>query len=322
MFLVTGASGFLGGVVAKQLVAKGERVRILIRPTSDITHLQDIQHKLDIVEGDILDITSLENAFIGIKKIIHCAAIVSYDSANYDEMYKANIEGTANVVNIALTADIEKIVHVSSIAAIGGKPEEVITENTKWEKNKWTTQYGITKMLAEREIFRGIAEGLNAVIINPGIIVGWGKDDKATMRIFKRIQHQKMPFYTNGENGFVDAEDVAAICIRLSEMQITAERFIVIAENISFRNYFYKIAAQLQVPPPKRMLTTFLATLFILLDWITSFIFQKKRNITKENVKVSLEKFEYSNAKIKQALGYTFIPLNKTIEKVAMQLKK
>lgn len=134
MFLVTGASGFLGAVVARHLVAKGERVRILIRPTSTIAHLQDIQHRLEIVEGDILDVTSLENAFIGVKKIIHCAAVVSYDSTNYDIMYKTNIEGTANVVNIALASEIEKIVHVSSIAAIGGKPDELITEETKWEK--------------------------------------------------------------------------------------------------------------------------------------------------------------------------------------------
>ncbi|HNE49872.1 MAG TPA: NAD-dependent epimerase/dehydratase family protein [Chitinophagales bacterium] len=322
MFLVTGASGFLGAVVARHLVAKGERVRILIRPTSTIAHLQDIQHRLEIVEGDILDVTSLENAFIGVKKIIHCAAVVSYDSTNYDIMYKTNIEGTANVVNIALASEIEKIVHVSSIAAIGGKPDELITEETKWEKNKWTTHYGITKMLAEREIFRGIAEGLNAVIVNPGIILGWGKDDKATLRIFKRIQHQKMPFYTNGTNGFVAVEDVAAICIQLAEMQITAERFILVAENTSFKNYFYKIAAQLQVPPPKRMLTSFLAAFFILLDWMVSFFTRRKRNITKENVKISLEKFEYSNAKIKQTLGYTFISLEETIEKIAMQLKQ
>ncbi|MDB5227062.1 MAG: family NAD(P)-dependent oxidoreductase, partial [Bacteroidota bacterium] len=216
MVFVTGASGFLGGELVNQLVTAGEQVRIIKRPSSNLSHLQKILDKIEIFEGDILDVPSLEIAFEGIEKIYHSAAVIGYDSSFYDAMYKTNIEGTANVVNIALQKNVKRIVHVSSIAAIGGKPGEMIDEETKWEKNKWTTQYGITKMLAEREIWRGIQEGLEAVIVNPGIIVGIGNDDhKATIRLFKRIASKKLPFYTNGTNGFIDVEDVARICIQL-----------------------------------------------------------------------------------------------------------
>ncbi|MFN8239020.1 MAG: NAD-dependent epimerase/dehydratase family protein, partial [Chitinophagales bacterium] len=163
MVLITGASGFLGGELVKQLVANGESVRILVRPTSNIAHFTPILDKIEIAQGDILDIPSFEAALEGIDKIYHSAAIIGYDNSYYDAMYKTNVEGTANVVNVALTKGIKKILHVSSIAAIGGKPEERITEETKWEKNQWTTHYGITKMLAEREIWRGIQEGQEAV---------------------------------------------------------------------------------------------------------------------------------------------------------------
>ncbi len=318
MVLVTGASGFLGGELVKQLVSKGESLRIIVRSTSDISHLNSIKDKIEIIEADILDIPSLEIAFDGIEKIYHSAAVIGYDSSFYDAMYKCNIEGTANVVNVALSKNIKKVLHVSSIAAIGGKPNENITE-----KNKWTTHYGITKMLAEREIERGIAEGLNAVIVNPGIILGASNNEhKATTRVFKRIANEKMPFYSNGTNGFIDVEDVTKICIQLMNSDINAERFILINENISFKEYFGHIAKKLNVLPPKRALNKTASNLFIFVDWLASKISNRKRSFTKEIMKVSIERFQYSNEKIKQQLNYNFIPLDETIAKIAQQLDK
>lgn len=322
MILVTGASGFLGSEIVKQLVAQGEHVRILIRKTSSIAQFSAIDKNIEFVEGDILDITSLESAFEGVEKIIHSAAVIGYDSTQYDAMYKTNIEGTANVVNVALSKSIKKIVHISSIAAIGGKPNELITEETKWEKNKWTTHYGITKMLAEREIWRGIQEGLEAVIVNPGIIVGVGNDEhKATMRLFKQIASGKLPFYTTGSNGFVDVADVAKITIQLMKSSITSERFIVVSENRSFKNYFEKVATQLNVTPPQNALNPILKNVFITTDWLLSKFKNRKRAITKENIKVAMENFEYSNKKIRKALNYSFIPLDETIKQVATQIQ-
>jgi dihydroflavonol-4-reductase len=321
MVLVTGASGFLGGELVQQLVSTGENVRIIKRSGSDISFLKNILDKIEIFDGDILDIPSLEIAFGGIEKIYHAAAVIGYDASYYDAMYKTNIEGTANVVNVALSKNIKRVLHVSSIAAIGGKPGEVITEETKWEDNKWTTHYGITKMLAEREIWRGIQEGLNAVIVNPGIIVGSGNDEhKATVRLFKQIATKKLPFYTNGSNGFIDVADVARICIQLMNGNEEAERFILVHENLSFKNYFEKIAAALNVTPPKMALNPFLANVFATADWFTSWLSGHKRRVSKENLKVALEKFEYSNDKIRKQLNYQFIPFNDTIQKTAKQI--
>jgi dihydroflavonol-4-reductase len=322
MILVTGASGFLGSELVKQLVANGESVRIIVRPSSDISDLASIKDKIEIMEGDILDVPSLEIAMDGIEKIYHSAAVIGYDDSFYDSMYKCNIEGTANVVNVALTKGIKKLLHVSSIAAIGGKPNDLISEETKWEKNEWTTHYGITKMLAEREVWRAEQEGLEVVIVNPGIILGSSSNEnKATMRVFKRIASGKMPFYSNGTNGFIDVRDVAKICIQLMNSPVHSERFILINQNLSFKDYFERIAKRLNVQPPKRALNKTLGNVFLFADWMASTLSRRKRSFTKEIFKVSMEHFEYSNEKIKRQLDYTFIPFDETIDTIAQQLK-
>ncbi|HPN18085.1 MAG TPA: NAD-dependent epimerase/dehydratase family protein [Chitinophagales bacterium] len=322
MILVTGASGFLGSELVKQLIANGESVRIIVRPSSDISDLASIKDKIEIMEGDILDVPSLEIAMDGIEKIYHSAAVIGYDDSFYDSMYKCNIEGTANVVNVALTKGIKKLLHVSSIAAIGGKPNDLITEETKWEKNEWTTHYGITKMLAEREVWRAEQEGLEVVVVNPGIILGSSSNEnKATMRVFKRIASGKMPFYSNGTNGFIDVRDVAKICIQLMNSPVHSERFILINQNLSFKDYFERIAKRLNVQPPKRALNKTLGNVFLFADWMASTLSRRKRSFTKEIFKVSMEHFEYSNEKIKRQLDYTFIPFDETIDNIAQQLK-
>ena len=322
MILVTGASGFLGSELVKQLVANNESVRIIVRPSSDISHLASIKDKIEIMEGDILDVPSLEIAMDGIEKIYHSAAVIGYDDSFYDSMYKCNIEGTANVVNVALTKGIKKLLHVSSIAAIGGKPNDLISEETKWEKNEWTTHYGITKMLAEREVWRAEQEGLEVVMVNPGIILGSSSNEnKATMRVFKRIASGKMPFYSNGTNGFIDVRDVARICIQLMNSPVHSERFILINQNLSFKDYFERIAKRLNVQPPKRALNKTLGNVFLFADWMASTLSRRKRSFTKEIFKVSMEHFEYSNEKIKRQLDYTFIPFDETIDTIAQQLK-
>jgi dihydroflavonol-4-reductase len=322
MILVTGASGFLGSELVKQLIANGESVRIIVRPSSDISDLASIKDKIEIMEGDILDVPSLEIAMDGIEKIYHSAAVIGYDDSFYDSMYKCNIEGTANVVNVALTKGIKKLLHVSSIAAIGGKPNDLISEDTKWEKNEWTTHYGITKMLAEREVWRAEQEGLEVVVVNPGIILGSSSNEnKATMRVFKRIACGKMPFYSNGTNGFIDVRDVAKICIQLMNSPIHSERFILINQNLSFKDYFERIAKRLNVQPPKRALNKTLGNVFLFADWMASTLSRRKRSFTKEIFKVSMEHFEYSNEKIKRQLDYTFIPFDETIDNIAQQLK-
>ena len=322
MVLVTGASGFLGSELVKQLVANGEQVRIIKRPNSNVSHLTPSPF-IEIVEGDILDVPSLEAAFEQVEKVYHLAAIIAFDSPTFDAMYKCNIEGTANVVNVALSKGVKKLLYVSSIAAIGGKPNELITETTKWEQTKWTSNYGITKMLAEREVWRGIQEGLEAVIVNPGIIIGLGNNpNKATNQLFDRIAHGKMPFYSNGINGFVSVTDVANICIQLMNSNTHSERFILVSDNCSYKQYFDYIATALNVAPPKRILNKYNGFVAVLFDKIISKITQRKRKLTTENLTISLASFEYSNAKIKQQLNYNFTSIENTVNSIALQINK
>lgn len=318
MVLVTGASGFLGGKLVKKLVADGESVRIIKRNNSDLTHLKSIIDKIEVKEADILDVPALEDAFENIDQVYHSAAIVSFNKKNIAQMYKTNIEGTANVVNVALSSNLKKLIHISSVAAIGGKPNELITEETKWEDNEWTSNYGITKQMAERQIFRGIEEGLEATIINPGIIVGIGYDEnKSTMNLLNRISNQKMPFYTNGINGFVDIDDVVNISIQLMHGNYNKEKFIAISENWSFKQYFEAIATTFGVPAPKRALNTWTSSLFYNGDALLSFFNpSRKRSFTKENAKIAMEQFSYSNQKVKSTLNYNFIPMQETIQKI------
>jgi len=318
LVLVTGASGFLGGELVKKLVANGESVRIIRRNNSDLAHLKSIIDKIEVKEADILDVSALEDAFENIDQVYHTAAIISFNKQNIAQMYKTNIEGTANVVNVALSSNLKKLIHISSIAAIGGKPNELITEETKWEDNEWTSNYGITKQMAERQIFRGIEEGLEATIINPGIIVGIGhEENKSTLNLLNRISHQKMPFYTNGTNGFVDIDDVVNISIQLMQGNYNKEKFIAISENWSFKQYFESIARALGVPAPKRALNTWTSSIFYNGDALLSFLNpNRKRSFTKENAKIAMEQFSYSNQKVKNALNYNFTPMQETIHKI------
>ena len=323
--LVTGGTGFLGSLLVKKLVAAGEKVRVIHRANSDLSVLSDVNDKIEFVEADILDIPSLEKAFAGVTKIYHSAALISYDASERDLLFKINVEGTANVVNIALYHQVKRLLFVSSIAAIGGLPDTIIDETAKWEKNPYETQYGISKKLAEHEVFRGIAEGLDAVIVNPGVILGPGFwEQKNAAKLFIAVE-KGFPFFTNGTNGYVDVEDVVNISIQLMNSDIKEERFILISENVSLKKIISTVATLLNKKPPSIEIRGFLAKTLPVADWFWSKIKHKKRSLTAENLMVSLQNFQYDNHKIKKAIGFQFKPVDETLKKIAdayLQYKK
>lgn len=320
--LVTGATGFLGGELVRELVARGQSVRILHRANSDLSYFTDIRDKLQFAEGDILDIASLETAMNGVDEVYHSAAMISYDSADQDRMRKVNVEGTANVVNTALYSGVKKLLYVSSIAAIGGKPGKPIDENVKWEDHPFHTYYGITKMQGEREVYRGIQEGLPAVIINPGIILGAGNDQrKATRRVFNQVASGKLRFYMPGTNGFVDVGDVARASVDLMAGDNSGERYIAVGENMSFRHYFDTIADHFGVPRPKYGVAPWAGRILSRLDWLRHKLFKAKRTLTKENLEVMLQDFYFSNDKLLQALpGFRFKSMKESLLDMAKML--
>lgn len=318
MILLTGASGYLGSEIAKQLHEQNIPFKILARTTSNVNYIQNYINTNNIVYGDILDVTSLEDAFLGIETIIHCAAKISYQKKDLNLLYKINAEGTANIVNVALAKGVKNIIHISSIAAIGAKPNKgLINESTKWEKNDYLTQYGTSKSLAEREVYRGVQEGLNAVVLQVGIIVGKGNDqNKAAQELIKRVANNKMPFYAAGSNGFVAVQDVANIAIQFTQRDLPNESFIVVGENLSFKQYIALIANATNANTPNKVLKNYIINLYLIFESIKSMITSKPKSINKEQMMLAQVNFEYDNSKIKKYLSFQFKSIAKTLKNI------
>lgn len=258
---------------------------------------------------------SLEEAMQGIDAVIHSAAFVSFYKKERRQMYQVNVEGTANVVNVAIEQKLPRLLHVSSVAAIGRTAKsQLISEEKKWEDDKSNTHYAISKHKAELEVWRGFGEGLNGVIINPGTILGFGDWHASSCAIFKNA-YKEFPWYTQGVNGFVGVEDVAEASIRLLFSDIVEKRFIVNSENISFRELFNLMAIQFGKRKPNREATKMIAAIAWRIEALKSLLTGKNPLLTRETAKVSQSQTKFNNHAILQALpGFSFTPLECTIK--------
>jgi dihydroflavonol-4-reductase len=318
MVLVTGGTGFLGSYIIKELIEKNYSVRAIRRNTSKLPFYipHEFFEKVEWVEGDILDPVSLEEAMKDVEAVIHSAAIISFYKADREKMYHVNIQGTANVVNATLEKNIQRLIHISSVAALGRtKTGGYVNEETKWEDNNINTHYAISKHKAEMEVWRGIGEGLNAVIINPSTILGYGDWETSSCRIFKTV-YNEFPWYTTGINGFIDIEDVAKATILLMESNISEERFIVNADNWSFQQLFTTIADGFKKKHPHRKATPFLGGLAWRMEKFKSFFSGDKPLLTKESARVAHSRTFFENDKLLNQLPqFSFTPLQESIRK-------
>ena len=318
MVLVTGGTGFLGSYIIKELVEKKYSIRAIRRSTSKLPFYisPNIFEKVQWVEGDILDTVSLEDAMEGVDMVIHSAAIISFNKEDKDAMHRVNTAGTANVVNIALEKNISRFVHVSSVAAIGRtKINSHVNEEKKWQENKNHTHYAISKYKAEMEVWRAIGEGLNAVIINPSTVLGYGDWNTSSCRIFKTV-YDGFPWYSTGVNGFVDIEDVAKVAAMLLENNISEQRFIVNADNWSFQQLFNTIADGFGKKHPHRRATPGLINFILQLEKMKSLFAGSKPLLTKESARVANSHTYFQNDKLLKALpGFSFTPLQESIAK-------
>lgn len=333
MILVTGGTGLVGSHLLYDLVRNNESVRAIIRNREKIKLVkkifsyyaddsEDLIQKIDWVEGDVLDLYSLEKSFEDIRNVYHCAAIVSFDSKNKSKLINANVQGTENVVNQCLNNNIEKLCHVSSIASLGVTLNgELINEDSKWISSKNRSAYSISKYESEMEVWRGVQEGLNAVIVNPSVILGPGFWNSGSGSLFTKLA-KGMKYFTDGGTGFVDVRDVAQAMIQLMESDISAQRFILNSENLSYKDFFDKTSDAMNVAKPKKEASQKLLNLAVFLDIIASSLRIKKREITKEVIKSSTSVSKYSNEKVKNAIGKTFIPIEKSIGDIAEKFKK
>ncbi|WP_250433256.1 NAD-dependent epimerase/dehydratase family protein [Hanstruepera flava] len=328
MILVTGGTGLVGSHLLYQLVQSSQNVRAIYRRQKKLDIVKrvfsyysdnylELYNKIQWVESDLLDIPKLTDAFKDVEYVYHCAAFVSFEPDKYHILRRTNIEGTANIVNLGISHNIKKLCYVSSIAALGESQENAkINEDTNWNPEADNSVYAITKYGAETEVWRGTQEGLPAVVVNPGVIIGEGIWSHGSGNIIKKV-FNKLPFYTSGSIGCIDVQDVVNIMIQLQESNIINERYVLVAENTSYKSFLYTIAEKLNVEPPKKEAKPWLLAIGWRLDWLTHKILRKRRVLVKQMVASLYNKAVYDNSKIKQALNYRFIPLEESIDRVS-----
>jgi len=320
---LTGITGLLGSEVSRQLLEKGYKVRALVRNPAKAAD-PDIEY----VQGDILDITALTEQMEGMDYVIHTAAVVSFAPKDRNEMYKTNVEGTANVVNACLSSSVRKLCHVSSIAAFGRPPlsemkkmdRVEIDEEQKWVASGTNSHYAITKYLGECEVWRGAAEGLNMVIVNPSIILGESDWEISSTRLFKYV-HDEKPFYPEGFLNFTDVKDVASALIRLMESDIREERFCVSAGMISYKEFFDKIADRFGKKKPWFKVSAGMMGTLWRFEALKSFLTGGAPLITRETAKTAQLKILQKNDKIRKALDFEFRTIDETLDRVCAFLR-
>lgn len=316
MVFITGATGLLGSCLIKMLAEKQAGIKALYR-----TEVPFSNPCIEWIQGDIFDTVLLEDIMTGINEVYHCAAKISYNPKDRKQLFKTNVEGTANIVNAALNAGVKKLVHVSSVATLGRMPKNAAVNETMQQSAETSNSiYAESKYLGELEVWRGIAEGLNAVIVNPSVILGAGNWNNGSSEIFKTI-YKEFPWYSEGVTGFVDVQDAALAMLILMQSDITAERFILNAENISYKALFEMIASAFQKKPPPKKISPLMAGVVWRLEAIKSFITGKPPFITKETARTALAKVYFDNSKLLKAFpSFNYTPLKITVERICRQL--
>lgn len=317
----------MGSHLLYDLVKSGKKVRALKRSGSDVSNTSNVFSyycedtvpfsKIEWVEGDVLDPLSLSDAMNGIEYVYHCAAMVSFDAGAHERMLHVNTEGTANVVNIALEKKIRKLCHVSSIAALGRNLNaKEITEDTFWRPSTGNSVYSVSKYGAEREVWRGVQEGLSAIIVNPSIIIGPGNWKKSSSNMFVTA-YKGLKYYTGGITGFVDVRDVSKAMILLMDSEIKNERFIVSSENVSYKRFFDLASENFGKQKSSIHAGPFFSEALWRMYAFKKMATGKRSVITKETARAAHQKNNFSSEKIKKALNIDFIPLEQSVKETA-----
>ena len=321
MILVTGATGFLGSEVAKQLAQQGNQIRCTRRSTSKIPALlSPFSGNIEWVEADLLDVFALENALESATQVYNCAAWVSLKQADKEPMIYTNVTGAGNLADLCRQNGV-RMVHVSSVAAIGdAKPGELITENHHLDQATETDGYAISKLESEMEVWRGIAEGLDAVIINPSIIIGPNAGTEGSGALFETVR-KGLKFYTMGSGGFVDVEDVAKCMIALMSSNISGERFIISAGNYDYKSLTTEIAQNFEIKPPATLAKPWMMELAWRFAAFAGAITHNVPSIDKVSAKAASLTKNFDNRKIKKAIGIEFKSLKTSVQEVCKALK-
>ena len=324
MIFVTGGTGLVGSHILLRLSQRGEKFKALKRAASSMNvcksvfahyNAHDLFAQINWVDGDVNDIPSLENGMLDSDLVLHCAAIVSFQASDAKLLKKVNIEGTANVVNVALSKGIEKLGYVSSIAALGrNSTEGMVNEECHFKATKLDGNYALSKYYAEQEVWRASQEGLDVVIVNPSVILGPGDWSSGSSQIFQKI-YSGLSFYAPGSTGYVDVLDVANSLVSLLLSNIKNERFIVNGANLKYRDCFDRIAVAINKPKATIKVTPFLKEVAWRMEAIRTFFTDNKPLITRETADNAMTDNSYSTTKIRSAIQFNFTDIDVTIKK-------
>ena len=333
MILVTGGTGLVGAHLLYRLVLENKNVKAIYRTERKIENTKNVFatytkdyielfNKIEWAQADLIDVPALSEAFNGITHVYHCAAFVSFEPDKYQLLRKTNIEGTANIVNLSISNSITKLCYVSSIATLGNTlNNEIISEETNWNPEDDNSVYAITKYGAEMEVWRGTQEGLNSVVVNPGVILGAGIWHYGTGSLFKKAS-KGLKYYTAGTVGLVAIEDVISIMMKLMESTIINKRFVLVAENWTYKDFLQALAKSVGAKTPKKLAKSNLLSIGWRLDWLKHKLTGKRRQLTKHIAKSLKTKKHYNSDKIKTALNYKFKTVNETIDAIGKHYLK
>ena len=326
MVLITGGTGLVGRHLLEKLLAAGERVRALHRPASDRMQVEDYLKKKEIdasalewFEAELWDGDRLEEALQGCSQVFHCAAVVSFHHRDAARMMEVNRDATAMLVNTMLHVGVSELIHISSVSALGRKEGEPVHEDVPFEEGSGVTHYARIKYLAELEVWRGKEEGLKVLVINPVIVLGPGDFKRSSSTMFA-LAHKGFQWYPSGSNGFVSASDVARACQLLVTHNCWNDRFMLCAENLSYRQVMTWMAESLETPPPVRRLRGWMLGLAWRLGRVLEMLTGRKSQITRESVQNTNKKHAYASNFLEQTLESKGIKWEyESIEKVIFE---
>ena len=324
MILITGATGLLGSHLLIELTQYHSKIRASYRSKLKLDQVEKLfqfYHKsqskelfgrIEWVECDLLNLSQVDKLFLDVEYVYHCSGKVSFYKSDFNACFRNNRDVTANIVNFCLYSNVKKLCYVSSTAAVGTNPNGLTSESDKWENGKTISGYSISKFSAEKEVWRGIEEGLNAVIINPCVILGPGDWDESSLTIFKTAK-RGISFYPSGRNAIVEARDVAKSMRLLMESSIHSERFLCTGVNITFRDLFSNLCLKFGKKAPSISVPRWLTLLVAFISETISRVTGRKSGISIETAYSAYKSIEYDNSKLKKAIEIEFHTLEETI---------
>ena len=332
MILVTGGTGLVGSHLLYHLAIKNDNIRAIYRTESSLEKVKNVFSyytnntsffdKIDWFKADITDVPAMIPAFVGVKQVYHCAAFISFHPKDYIKMRKINIHGTAIIVNLSIDAKVEKLCFVSSIAAVGDNIKgDIITEECEWNKELDNSGYSITKFGAEMEVWRASQEGVDVVIVNPGVILGAGFWDSGSGKLFSQV-YNGFKYYTEGVTGFVSVKDVVKAMIILTESDIKNERFILVSENKTYKEILFLIADTFGKKRPSVKIKPWQTAIFWRIAWVISKLTGKEPLLSKYSARSAHSISKYSSEKIEKAIDFRFEPISKVISEVVENYPK